>query len=86
MTFFRIKKINGKEYAYIVENKWKGNSSKQKVKGYLGRVYRFDEKNNVEFLTFNKIENLEFYIKETQIKKIFSDLAEWELFKLGVIM
>jgi hypothetical protein len=52
--FFRIKKIKGKEYAYLVENEWKKNSSRQKVKQYIGRVYRLAQKNNLDFISFLK--------------------------------
>ena len=38
--FVRIKKLKGKEYAYLVENEWTINGSRQRVKSYLGRVIR----------------------------------------------
>lgn len=79
MTFFRTKKIKGKEYAYIVENAWKKKGSRQKVKDYLGRVYRFNLKKDINFLQFKKIENVEKYVIENDFKKIINDLAEWEL-------
>ena len=82
--FFRIKKIKGKEYAYAVENKWKKKGSRQKVKGYLGRVYRFNLKNDINFLQFKKIENAEKYVIENDFKKIINDLIEWELFKQDI--
>ncbi len=82
--FFRIKKIKGKEYAYVVENEWKRKGSRQKVKSYIGRVYRFEMKNNVEFLEFLKITNLEDYINNNEKSKIINDLVEWELFKFGI--
>ena len=80
--FFRIKKIKGKEYAYFVENKWKHKGSRQKVKGYLGRVYRFDLKNNIDFFGYLKIKNVYDYIENNEKNKIIRDLIEWELFKL----
>lgn len=40
MAFVRTKKLKGKEYAYLVENEWTINGSRQKVKAYLGRVIR----------------------------------------------
>lgn len=82
--FFRIKKIKGKGYAYIVENTWKRNGSRQKVKGYVGRVYEFELKNNVDFLQFMKIENFESYINDNPKNKIINDLIEWELFRYGI--
>ncbi len=94
MVFFRIKKIKGKEYAYIVENKWKRTpksvhalrgvkpqGSRQKVKGYIGRVYRFNLKNTIDFLQFKKIEKVEKYVIEKDFKEIIRDLTEWELFR-----
>lgn len=84
MTFFRIKKIKGNEYSYIVDNKWQKKGSRQKVKGYLGRAYRFELKNNVDFIKFKHLDNAEQYINENDFKKIINDLVEWELFKFGV--
>ena len=82
--FFRIKKIKGKEYVYIVENKWQTKGSRQKVKGYIGRAYRFGLKNEIGFLQFIKAESLERYISNAQRHKIISDLVEWEIFKFGI--
>ena len=70
MGFIRVKKISGKEYAYLVENKWykrgfkgKGSGSRQKVSRYLGRVYYFNKAEGWDFLTFKSINNLEQYLK-----------------------
>ncbi len=84
MSFFRIKKINGKEYAYIVENKWHRKGSRQKVKGYVGRVHRFNLKSNVGFLEHLNIENAEAYLQDNDFKKIINGLAEWEILRHGV--
>lgn len=82
--FFRIKKVKGKEYAYIVENTWKVKGSRQKVKCYIGRAYRFDLKNNIDFQQFMKITSLEDYINNNHKNKIINDIIEWELFKFGI--
>ncbi|MBI2650097.1 hypothetical protein HYX04_02160 [Candidatus Woesearchaeota archaeon] len=84
MAFFRIKKIKGKEYAYMVESKWHKKGSRQKVKGYIGRAYRFDLKNNVDFLRHSKIEDVQNYIQSNGKNRIINDLVEWELFKFGI--
>ncbi len=106
--FFRIKKIKGKEYAYVVENRWKPTAksvelnassrsrehrtlrgmkprgSRQKVRGYLGRIYRFNLKNDINLLQFVKAENLQGYLDENDANKIITDLIEWEFFKFGI--
>lgn len=41
MTFIRTKKIKQYTYAYLVENIWTSNGSRQKSKKYLGRVFFF---------------------------------------------
>ena len=83
--FFRIKKIKGKEYVYIVENEWKGKKgSRQKVKSYLGRAFRFQLKNDISFMDFLKIENYEAYIKDNKKNKIIKNLVEWEIYKFGI--
>lgn len=84
MVFFRIKKIKGKEYAYTVENEWKKGGSRQKVKGYIGRAYRFNLMNNVDFLEYFKIENVQNYIESNEKNKIVNDLIEWEIFKFSI--
>lgn len=84
MAFFRIKKIKGKEYVYIVENEWKRKGSRQKVKGYIGRAYRFDLANNADFLEYLKIQNAHDYIEINQKNRIINDLIEWELYRFGI--
>ena len=84
MSFIRVKKIKSKEYAYIVENEWKHKGSRQKVKGYIGGVYRFGLNNKIEFLHFVKAQNAEEYVSQREIKKIINDLIEWEFFKFGI--
>lgn len=84
MAFFRTKNIKGKEYAYFVENSWKREGSRQKVKGYLGRIYRFEVKNNIEFMKYFSIEDLQKYIEINQKRSIIHDLVKWELFKFGI--
>ncbi len=41
MTFVRIKRIHGKEYAYEVSNQWTPKGPRQQSKAYLGKVFRF---------------------------------------------
>ncbi len=40
--FIRKKIIKGHEYWYLVENKWNGKSSRQKVIKYLGKRESFN--------------------------------------------
>jgi|GEM_PF-716644 DNA-directed RNA polymerase len=92
MAFFRIKKIKGKEYAYVVENEWKSSKSlrgkktgsRQKVRGYLGKVLRFELKEDTGFIDYFKITNLPDYIGNNEIEKIMKDLIEWELHRFAV--
>lgn len=91
MSFIRIKKIGGNEYAYLVENRWykrnfkgKGKGPRQKVSKYLGRVYAFNKTDNIDFFTFIKIGNLEEYLKDNSKEKVFRDLVEWELFRHNI--
>jgi len=88
MSFIRIKNISGKEYAYLVENKWykrkhkgKNKGSRQKVSKYLGKVYHFDKVNNYDFLTFKNIDDLGQYLKNNNKIQVFKDLVEWELYR-----
>ena len=90
MSFIRTKNIAGKEYAYLVENKWykrrhkgKNKGPRQKVSKYLGRVYRFNKEKDLDFFSFKNINNLEQYLRNNSNNKnqIFKDLVEWELFR-----
>ena len=85
MVFFRVKRIKGKEYVYRVENAWKGNTSRQKVKGYLGRAFRFIIGDNFSFSDFCRINDIEKYLKENNNEKIIRDLIEWELARHQVL-
>ena len=93
MSFIRTKKIDGKEYAYLVENRWykrkhkgKNRGPRQRVNKYLGRVYSFNKTENIDFFTFKKINNLEQYLKNNSNNKnnVFRDLIEWELFRHNI--
>mgnify|MGYP001577336270 CR=1 FL=1 len=44
MAFMRIKKVNGIEYAYYVENKRVGDKVKQVILQYLGRKDKHEDK------------------------------------------
>jgi hypothetical protein len=37
MSFIRLKKVAGKQYAYLVENEWTTKGPRQKVGRYLGK-------------------------------------------------
>lgn len=93
MAFIRTKKIAGKEYAYLVENRWykrkhkgKNKGPRQRVNKYLGRVYSFNKTENINFFTFKKIDHLEQYLKNNFNNKnnVFRDLIEWELYRHGI--
>ena len=84
MTFFRVKKIKGKDYAYLVENEWKRKGSRQKVKGYLGRAYRLSQANNTNFYEFINNKDIEKYVQGNDADKIIKDLIEWELLNFSV--
>ena len=85
--YIRTKKIKGKEYAYIVQSRWRKRNkdgkkgARQKVKGYLGRVYRFDVKEDIDFFEFFSINDVNDYIKKNSKDKIINDLIEWEIHK-----
>tara|TARA_Y100000310_G_C20119393_1_gene550764 strand:+ start:52 stop:531 length:480 start_codon:yes stop_codon:yes gene_type:complete len=73
MAYIRIKKINNKNYAYLVETQKTIKGPRQKVKKYLGRVYDF-EKNG-----FNNGSN----INQKSKKKFLQELIIEELISFG---
>ena len=69
MGFVRIKKVQGKEYAYLVENKWTSKGSRQKVKAYLGKIIRPP-----------RIETLPLTIERSwSFAETIQKLVEWDL-------
>jgi len=90
MAFVRIKKVKGKEYGYLVENKWKkgkirtAKGVKQKVKAYPGRVYVLQKTDEKEFWeTINS--EPESYLKMATKEKILHDLIRFELMRHGFV-
>ena len=89
MAFIRTKRIKKKsgaiyEYLYIVENKRsRGKRMKQKMKKYLGRVYRHSRDNVMDFYEFYEIEDVNRYIDENSKDDIIWDLIKLELFNHG---
>jgi len=83
MGFIRTKILKGKHYAYLVENSWKRKTSKQKVKGYLGRVHILEKKPEPDFLTFIGTSNLHEYIHTNEQEQIVTDLTLYELYLYG---
>jgi len=86
-----MKKINGKEYAYLVENKWykrgfkgKGKGSRQAVSKYLGRVHRFDKVNDVGFFDFKIMNDAEQYLVNNTQDEVVKDLVRWELYRHNI--
>src|SRR3989338_11390249 len=84
------------EYAHLVKGIWKKrkinkkldkkvireyNNSVHKYKKILGRVYRFEQKCNIELNDHTK--NFQELIKEKNIKEIYKTLIEYELIKRG---
>lgn len=91
MGFIRIKKINGKEYAYLVENKWykrgfksKGKGSRQRVSRYLGRVYSFDKANEQDFCYYKNINDVQQYLIDNNYEEVIKDLVRWELHRHNI--
>ncbi|MBW2983499.1 hypothetical protein KY361_00105 [Candidatus Woesearchaeota archaeon] len=93
MVFIRTKRIKKKSgniytYAYIVENKWKKRAkgrkkSRQRVKAYLGRVYKLDKSSELDFLELLSIKDIDNYVNSKSKKEVIIDLVKYELLKHG---
>jgi len=90
MAFIRKKRIQNKEYAYIVENRWRKRVAKgskrgarQKVKGYLGRVLKVSPKQELDFVSHFCSDGVEEYVKANDKKVIILDLVKFELLRHG---
>jgi hypothetical protein len=91
VSFIRIKRVEGKDYAYLVESRWykrkakgKGTGPRQKVSKYLGRVHKFDRVNDSNFFNFKSIDNIQQYLKSKNKNEIVRDLVEWELLRHNI--
>lgn len=74
--FLRTKKINGKDYAYLVRSEYFGKKVKQKVIKYLGKVNYPEKDNKISFLDYIKI-NFEEYAGKTTYSEFVKDVANW---------
>ena len=83
MAFVRVKKIKGKEYAYLVENRWKNKSSRQKVTGYLGRVVRLVLEQETDFFSRYAIDDKEQFLKSVSKHELLRKIVQNELSNHG---
>jgi len=84
--FIRLKKLKGKEYGYLVRNKWTKKGPRQRVAKYLGRAYSFQPVEEMDFIRYvegRDKKSLEEYIKERSSQQLIDDLVVWELLKHG---
>ncbi|MCK5629349.1 MAG: hypothetical protein KAI26_01915 [Nanoarchaeota archaeon] len=84
MTFIRVKIIKGKQYAYLIKNKWLKTKKmpKQKVVGYLGSVITPHIKETMadaSFFDFYNIYEPEDYLGDKSRDTILKDLVKFEL-------
>ena len=82
MAFVRIKRISGREYAYLVTNSWTGSGPRQKVAKYLGRVIRPQKAKSEPlgaFLGLTTEQNLGQWIGNSGFGEIAAALMKWEL-------
>lgn len=88
--FLREKRVKDNFYLYVVENQWKKNKGvKQKVKKYLGRIYKFRESKKKSFEEFLKVVfdvELYDYLDSHNDEEIVLCLVRWELYKKGFKM
>ncbi len=82
--FIREKKINGKNYAYLVSTRWDKRSKKvkQKVSKYLGKVAYLDKIKEKSFKDYYEVD-VERYAYERELNDIVPDLVELDLFRHG---
>lgn len=84
VMFVRVKKIKGFRYAYRVENVWKKRkkASRQKVKGYLGKVHKLSLVNDHDFFEFVG-SDAGSYISSNSKEQIVADLVKHSLVQHG---
>ena len=77
MAFVRIKKIKGREYAYLVENTWKEKQSKQKVLKYLGSVLKLGDTEEVDSSQEAYATLVDDLLKQTMLKLSFNAMGPY---------
>ncbi len=77
--FIRLKKIKGKDYAYMVHNSWTEKGARQKVTGYLGKVHKPERARQKTLKEFLALESVEDYFSSKEYKEIVSGLIKLEL-------
>ena len=80
MSFLRTKTIHGNQYCYLVENHYTKNGPRQKVKKYLGRAFKLEPKQELDFFNYFQIKDLNTYLKKPK-KEVLNDLIKFELTK-----
>ncbi len=88
MAYIRVKKINGRDYAYLVESIKTFDGPRQKVKQYLGKVVELEKKDN--FREDNSVDDNsidEGFVADNLVfsspRELVLSLAEKELKKHG---
>jgi len=78
--FLRIKKVQNKEYVYLVNNRWnkRKRSSRQKTSKYLGRNYKLTKSNPALFEDFIPSDINDYFSKYSS-QHIIKDLINHEL-------
>ncbi|MBI2663990.1 hypothetical protein HYX10_01465 [Candidatus Woesearchaeota archaeon] len=79
MSFVRVKRISGSEYAYLVENSWTQRGGRQKVAQYLGRVHRPVKAKSEGLAGFLNTAELGKHIRNSDFKAVAADLIKLEL-------
>lgn len=82
--FVRVKRILGQKYAYAVENSWTEKGPRQKVTGYLGKVYRPERQSEKNLKEYLGIEDFEKYLDENSYERIVRDSIKLELENHGI--
>jgi len=79
MVFVRVKRVRGNKYGYAVANNWTFKGPRQRVVGYLGKVY--EPKNREKVREFEEFINtkLKNYLETSTYERIIKDLVEFQL-------
>lgn len=82
LMFLRIKKVKGREYCYLVDNRWKNGRARQVVKKYLGKILRVYA-GTADFFDFYSVKDVDLFLKKKSKKELVMDLIGWELSAAG---
>ena len=80
--FIRLKRLKGRDYAYLVKNRWTKNGPRQKTRKYLGRCEKLEKVRDASFSEYCN-SDVGAFVARSSLKTVLARALEVELIKHG---